>query len=231
MEKLYLHQQTQYLTTANIDEKALKLELKQRFQILSRRTTRLTLLALLGALPMHKIQKNCGVYITSSFSSPRNMYDLQLDVFQHKTPRPFQFINSINNAVSFYIAQALNLKGPNLFIATQSDNWSQIFLPALIDLTQGKVQQALVGWCYESPPYIDSYHQEGSHWLLLSRQHEQAIAEISIHQGQYNASEIQKPNYYYQNISEILDAIQQRSNKQWKINLMFNKYLKLCLLN
>lgn len=228
MEVVYIEQQAQYLTTANIHDNELKNQLKQKFNLLSRRSSRLTLISLLGAMSIKINNPNCGVYLTSSFSSPSNMRQLEIDVLEHKTPRPFNFINSINNAVSFYVAQSLKINGPNLFIATESANWSHILLPAMLDLNLGVVEQALVGWCYESRREQDLNDQEGSHWVLLSKHYKHASAKMMLEQGSYQQNKARKADsYYYHAVNEMFEFLNQYSITTWESLFLLDQRLTI----
>lgn len=224
MTSIYLHDMNQFACSASYSEKELKARLKQEFDYSVRRASRLTLLALIGVLPFTP-QPQCGVYIGSNFNSPSNMHQLHVDVFQHRTPRPFNFINSINNAVSFYVAQAFNITGPNIFIATPHYNWSQIFVPAIVDLQLGVIKQALVGWCHELHRHTSASKQEGSHWLLLSTQKENAIAELIIQDSDHTKEEsnITSDDYFYAPVEQLIARIQQRQSDITNIKLLANK--------
>ncbi|MCX8587605.1 MULTISPECIES: hypothetical protein [unclassified Gilliamella] len=230
MQSVFLLSTSQFIAESHSEESKLKNLLKQQFNINSRRTSRLALLSLLGALSIEKINAHCGVYVTSIFSSPSNMYELEMDIFQRKTPRPFNFINSINNAISFYVADALKVNGPNIFISTDICNWSQILLPAITDLQEGVVDQALVGWCYESRRY-DEYSKEGSFWLLLTRHPDtSALASLTIANKPCQGDVSNQPimthaNYFYDSVLKTFDLNSQPNCDVISVDLILNKLL------
>lgn len=226
MKTFYLQAVSQFMCNSTVDNRTLKDQLKQKFSLTSRRTSRVTLLALLGGMPL-KADLTSGVYVTSSFSSPSNMSELELQVFQHRTPKPFHFINSINNAVPFYIAQAQQLSGPTIFTASDRANWGQILLFAIADLQLGIIKQALIGWCHEaSLPMADQ--REGSHWLLLSTHPENAIAKLTITDS-VNSYQVQKQDYFYQDIAHLIDELEHKTTQQFFINLILNKIIVINL--
>ena len=168
---MYLQASQQFLTDARSGDTVLKQCLQREHRLDGRRMNRLTLLSLLGVLPC-PAPKHTGVYLASSFASPSKMTAMLHGLLDEHTPRPFDFIGNIHNAAPFYIAQALGLAGPTLFVAVgrRPDSWVQPLLLAIGDLLSGQCDHALVGWCHEHKAGQEPCNEEGSHWLSLSTQ-------------------------------------------------------------
>src|SRR5574344_327483 len=62
-----------------------------------------------------------------------------------------EFVNSVSNAAGFYLAQLLELEGPNLCLGSHAHIWPQLLQLAHSDLTAGLVSQALLINCQEDP--------------------------------------------------------------------------------
>lgn len=228
MTTYYIHAYHQTLFNHLPTDAVLKNTLSSEYGVISRRASRLSLIALMGALGINTtysedisylkgIPKTTGLYMSSSFSSPNNIHALMLDVRREKTVRPFNFINSINNAVSFYVAELLGLEGPNLFLASSQSqlSWSKVILLALADLHAGITDTALIGWCHEHKKNLEPSKQEGSHWLLLSTQPHNACATLTLRDDIDNTSDLIKTTphpdqYYYQEIETLIQTLTER---------------------
>jgi hypothetical protein len=207
MTSIYLHAVGQFISHSAVDDRSLKEQLKTQYGVISRRSSRLTLLALLGAMSL-QVPTRCGVYTASSFSSPQNMHTLLMDVCNDKTLRPFNFINSINNALPFYIAEALGLQGANIFVAGSRAQWRQPLILAWLDLCSGVSDNALVGWCHERKTLIESSMQEGSHWLLLSNNRHGAIASVTLEDGVVETPTPANPeDYYFTEVEALIQTL------------------------
>lgn len=229
MMPVYVQSAYQFISHTDISDSELKQQLKSLYGVTSRRSSRLTLLSLLGALGID-MPARAGVYASSSFSSPENMHTIQMSVCQQKTPRPFNFINSINNALPFYIAQERQIEGPNLFIASDRIQWTQPILLALMDIQLGIVDHALVGWCHEHKPYTENDKTEGSHWLLLSKHRLNAIATISLRSGVINSQDVEPDyaSYYYRSVQNMITQISQPKFESLDLNVgILNNYLQI----
>lgn len=130
---------------ADLSDKMLKQQLNTLYPALPRRLDRLALLTLLAAAPFQNLAAETGLYLSSNYPALANMYAL-LDtvVVQQQLPKPFEFVNSVSNAASFYAAKMLQLNGPNLFIGAGPTPWQQLCELALADLHANVVPQALL---------------------------------------------------------------------------------------
>lgn len=138
---------------ASQDNKSLKQQLAQHLHRLPRRVDRLTWQCLLAAAPLKpQLQSGCGIYLASHYPSRDTMGSLLNSVcIDRLQPKPFEFVNSVSNAAGFYLAQLLELEGPNLCLGSHAHIWPQLLQLAHSDLTAGLVSQALLINCQEDP--------------------------------------------------------------------------------
>lgn len=120
--------------------------LKQRLESPPRRTDRLTLLSLVAAGPLSAhLRPDCGLYAASVIPDAANMKTMLEAVCLAGTPpKPFQFVNSVSNAIGFYLARELGLEGPNLFIGANDRVWDNLIRLASPDLAAGLSQALLI---------------------------------------------------------------------------------------
>ena len=120
---------------ASLDNKSLKQQLGQHLSRLPRRVDRLTWQCLLAAAPLKPhLQSACGIYLASHYPSRDTMNSL---------------LNSVRNAAGCYLAQLLELEGPNLCLGSHEQIWPQLMQLAHSDLSAGLISQALLINCVE----------------------------------------------------------------------------------
>ncbi len=136
---------------ASLDNKSLKQQLGQHLSRLPRRVDRLTWQCLLAAAPLKPhLQSACGIYLASHYPSRDTMNSLLNSVcIDGLQPKPFEFVNSVSNAAGFYLAQLLELEGPNLCLGSHEQIWPQLMQLAHSDLSAGLISQALLINCVE----------------------------------------------------------------------------------
>ncbi len=130
-----------------------------------RRLSRLTLLSLLGALPLSGAASS-SLYLASPASSPSKYRKLLDQLVLHNTPNLLDFTASLHNAAVFHVAQALSLQGASAFVPSTSANFFQILYLAVCELLDQPSHDALLGWGLEQGEEA----QDGSHWYRLSTQ-------------------------------------------------------------
>lgn len=146
---IYLQQKHEFITSG-IDDKTLRQQLKAQ-GIDARRMNRFTQLVLLAALPLKaEIKPNCGIYLGSPFNSPSKFDRIFHRLNEQNVPSPLDFMANINNAATFQLAQILQTTGNSIFLPiNQQSIWQPLEL-AMLDLANGDVEQALVGWGLEA---------------------------------------------------------------------------------
>jgi len=132
-------------------------EIKQHIGKAPRRTNRVTLLSLLATQPLqHLLSSSCGLYVATVYPDEKNMRELLEAVCIEKTPpKPFQFVNSVSNSVGFYLAKELQLEGPNLFIGSNNNVWSNLTMLANLDLDQSLEQALLINCCNLAEAWVE----------------------------------------------------------------------------
>jgi len=156
---------------AMCSDKALKQMLGQQLARMPRRMDRLALLTLLLAVPFRgQLASGCGIYLAADYPSLANMYAL-LDsvVVQQQLPKPFEFVNSVSNAASFYAAQMLELDGPNMFIGAGKAPWQPLAELAYADLHSNVVPEALLIRCLQGNNQLggQAVHVKAGNWRPL----------------------------------------------------------------
>ena len=205
-------------TDASTGSKILKQTLKQQSGIDTRRLSRLSLIAALGAGQLKeqsKICPDCTVFLGTLFSSPSVFEKMADNVLNHHAAMPFDFIANLHNAPVFHAAQALGTHGATLVVAVDN-NMDTCFHPLL--LAMQSVQnggQAAVGWAYEHQAVrADTY--EGSIWILLEAGTEQGVPVVLNDEVMQTDRSSEKPQYYWQNIADWIEAVMAHEGRDVK---------------
>lgn len=196
-------------TDADTGGKILKQTLKQQSGIDTRRLSRLSLIAALGAGQLKeqcKIHSDCAVFLGTPFSSPSVFEKMADNVLNHHAAMPFDFIANLHNSPVFHAAQALGTHGATLVVAADN-NMDTCFHPLLLAmqfLQNGG--QAAVGWAYEHQAAHTDTH-EGSIWILLEVGVEQGVPVELNNEGMRPESPSEKPRYYWQDIADWIEKV------------------------
>ena len=196
-------------TDAGIGGKILKQTLKQQSGIDTRRLSRLSLIAALGAGQLKEqceIRSDCAVFFGTPFSSPSVFEKMADNVLNHHAAMPFDFIANLHNSPVFHAAQALGTHGATL-VVTADNNVDTCFQPLLLamqSLQNGG--QAAVGWAYEHQVARADTH-EGSIWIVLEAGAEQGIPVVLNDEGTQTDRPSEKPQCYWQNIAGWIEEV------------------------
>ena len=196
-------------TDADTGGKILKQTLKQQSDIDTRRLSRLSLIAALGAGQLKEqseIRSDCAVFLGTPFSSPSVFKKMADNVLNHHAAMPFDFIANLHNSPVFHAAQALGTHGATLVVAADN-NMDTCFHPLLLamqSLQNGG--QAAVGWAYEYQAAHTDTH-EGSIWILLETGVEQGVPVELNHEGMQPERPSEKPQYYWQDIADWIEKV------------------------
>ena len=189
--------------------KILKQTLKQQSGIDTRRLSRLSLIAALGAGQLKEqseIRSDCAVFLGTPFSSPSVFEKMADNVLNHYAAMPFDFIANLHNSPVFHAAQALGTHGATL-VVTADNNVDTCFHP--LSLAMQSLQnsgQAAVGWAYEHQ-VARADTQEGSIWILLEAGAEQGIPVVLNDEVMQADRPSEKPQYYWQNIAGWIEEV------------------------
>lgn len=205
-------------TDAGTSGKILKQTLKQQSGIDTRRLSRLSLIAALGAgqfKEQSEIRSDCAVFLGTPFSSPSVFEKMADNVLNHQAAMPFDFIANLHNSPVFHAAQALGTHGTTL-VVTADNNVDTCFHPlslAIQSLQNGG--QAAVGWAYEHQAVrADTY--EGSIWILLEAGTEQGVPVVLNDEVMQTDRSSEKPQYYWQNIADWIEAVMAHEGRDVK---------------
>lgn len=196
-------------TNADIGGKILKQTLKQQSDIDTRRLSRLSLIAALGAGQLKEqseIRSDCAVFLGTPFSSPSVFEKMADNVLSHHAAMPFDFIANLHNSPVFHAAQALGTHGATLVVAADN-NMDTCFHPLLLamqSLQNGG--QAAVGWAYEHQAAHTDTH-EGSIWILLETGVEQGVPVVLNDEGGQADRPSEKTQYYWQDIADWIEKV------------------------
>lgn len=196
-------------TDAGTGGKILKQTLKQQSDIDTRRLSRLSLIAALGAGQLKeqcKIHSDCAVFLGTPFSSPSVFEKMADNVLNHHAAMPFDFIANLHNSPVFHAVQALGTHGATLVVAADN-NMDTCFHPLLLamqSLQNGG--QAAVGWVYEHQAAHADTH-EGSIWILLEVGVEQGVPVELNNEGMQPERPSEKPQYYWQDIADWIEKV------------------------
>lgn len=196
-------------TDASTGSKILKQTLKQQSGIDTRRLSRLSLIAALGAGQLNEqseIRSDCAVFLGTPFSSPSVFEKMADNVLNHHAAMPFDFIANLHNSPVFHAAQALGTHGATL-VVTADNNVDTCFHP--LSLAMQSVQnggQAAVGWAYEHQVARADTH-EGSIWIVLEAGAEQGIPVVLNDEVMQADRPSEKPQYYWQNIADWIEEV------------------------
>lgn len=205
-------------TETDTGDKILKQTLKQQSGIDTRRLSRLSLIAALGAEQLKgqsEIRPDCAVFLGTPFSSPSVFEKMADNVLNHHAAMPFDFIANLHNAPVFHAAQALGTHGETLVVAVDN-NIDTCFHPLLLamqSLQNGG--QAAVGWAYEHQT-VHADTQEGSIWILLEAGTEQGVPVVLNDEGTQTDRPSEKPRYYWQSIADWIEAVMAHEGRDVK---------------
>lgn len=205
-------------TDAGTGGKILKQTLKQQSGIDTRRFSRLSLIAALGAGQLKEqseIRSDCAVFLGTPFSSPSVFEKMADNVLNHHAAMPFDFIANLHNSPVFHAAQALGTRGATLVVAV-NNNVDTCFHP--LSLAMQSVQnggQAAVGWAYEHQVARADTH-EGSIWIVLEAGAEQGIPVVLNDEGTQTDRPSEKPQYYWQGIVDWIEEVMTHEGRRVK---------------
>jgi hypothetical protein len=147
-----------------------------------RRVDRFIQLALLGAARCvggRILDPSCALYLGSGVGPEGNNILVQEQICRdHLLPRPFNFVNTLGSAATFFVSKDRAMDGQGWWASRRGASLEAVLELALNDLELGVCKQALVGVVEECPAPFEDHRKrvgagpgvalaEGSHWLLL----------------------------------------------------------------
>ena len=143
----------------------------------------LTLLGVEKCLEDISLVQNTNLYMSSKHGNLNSTMKVLDSIFKKKQrPMPFNFLNSVNASILFFVAKSHDIKGKAIFTNTFESALTQ----AYVDVQNGKT--VLVGFVNEAIADLELHKkkfntekiEENSSWLLLSNKIEgkKALAQI-----------------------------------------------------
>ncbi|HXB96625.1 MAG TPA: hypothetical protein VNZ54_01145 [bacterium] len=160
-----------------------------------RRVDRFIQLALLGAarcVGERILDPTCALYLGSGVGPEGNNILVQEQICRdHLLPRPFNFVNTLGSAATFFVSKDRAMDGQGWWTSRRGASLEAVLELALNDLELGVCEQALVGIVEECPaPYEDHRKRvgaapgqalaEGSHWLLLQGEPKAGAGKLEL---------------------------------------------------
>jgi hypothetical protein len=192
---MFIHSAAAYTTTAPADVKILKEELKSHIDTYFRRVSKFVLLALIGACSCaarRPLEQDTAVYLTTENGNLADTESVLSQIYRrHSLPMPFNFINTMANTASFYIAQGLNLCGRNISVSSQNLSFERGLEILKTDMDLKFVRHALIGAVDEATASASHFavssgvssvqvnQIDRSCWLYVTSEREGAIGEVT----------------------------------------------------
>lgn len=192
---MYVHAVSTF-TCAPLDNlEGLKSDLKNYTDFFFRRVNKFILLSLMG---VHRCVRgsrpggSVAVYLSTEHGNLGDTESVLHQLYRENSfPKPFNFINTMSNTASFYVAQSLKSLGRSITVSSRNVSFERGLELAIADFELGAVTEALAGGVDEAvfsrdhfvKKYDASYHDatlvEGSSWLYLTGKREGALGRVS----------------------------------------------------
>lgn len=192
---MYVHAISSFTCDPTDDLDALKADLKIYTDYFFRRVNKFILLSLLGVhycIHGKKIDSSVAVYLATENGNLGDTETVLHQLYRENSfPKPFNFINTMSNTASFYVAQSMKTLGRSITVSSKNVSFERGLELARVDFDLGHIREALVGGVDEAivsrehfvKKYDPSYHSaklvEGSSWLYLTAEKNDALGEIS----------------------------------------------------
>jgi len=192
---MYIHSYSRFVSPPVDDIKGYKQEISRYTDVKFRRANKFVLLSLVGACQCaygKAIKTDTAIYLTTENG---NLGDTEtvLDQIYHKRefPMPYNFINTMSNTASFYVAQSFDILGRNITFSSKQLSFERGLELLRSDLGAGVVKEALFGGvdevCFSKSQFETKFKRpcsdfkmiEGSCWLLIKADNSGALGEIT----------------------------------------------------
>ncbi|MFC1881271.1 hypothetical protein ACFL2S_07235 [Thermodesulfobacteriota bacterium] len=192
---MYIHNYSRFVSPPVDDIKAYKQEISRYTDVKFRRANKFVLLSMVGAsrcAHRQNIRTDTAVYLTTENGNLGDTETVLDQIFhKHEFPMPYNFINTMSNTASFYVAQSFDILGRNLVVSSKQLSFERGLELLRSDLAAGAVEEALIGGvdevCFSKSqfeanfnrPYDDFQMVEGSCWFLIKAEKRGALGKIS----------------------------------------------------
>ncbi|MEJ2156498.1 MAG: beta-ketoacyl synthase N-terminal-like domain-containing protein [Desulfobacteraceae bacterium] len=186
---MYVHDTAVLLNAPDEAQTALVEKVRQQTGLYFRRVNRFILLSLAGAhqcVAGRTPDPGTMVCLTTENGSVQDTETTLAQLFHEQSyPKPYNFINTMSNTATFYIAQSMKLRSPNMTLAAMQFAFERGLELARTDLFRGAAEYALVGGVDQA--VLSKLNQrrfgdrlvDGSAWMYLSRHKTGASGEIA----------------------------------------------------
>jgi hypothetical protein len=191
---MFIHNASAYVT-APADVKTLKEELRRHTDTYFRRISKFVVLALIGACSCaarRPLEQDTAIYLTTENGNLADTESVLSQIYRrHSLPMPFNFINTMANTASFYIAQGLGLCGRNISASSQNLSFERGLELLKTDMDLRFVRHALIGLVDEATAAASHFAASSgvdsarvnqidrSCWLYVSAESDGAIGEVT----------------------------------------------------
>jgi hypothetical protein len=191
---MFIHNASTYVT-APADVKTLKEELRRHTDTYFRRISKFVVLALIGACSCaarNRLERETAIYLTTENGNLADTESVLSQIYRrHSLPLPFNFINTMANTASFYIAQGLGLCGRNISVSSQNLSFERGLELLKTDMELRFVRHALIGLVDEATASAPQFEASSgvsnaqinqidrSCWLYVTSEREGAIGEVT----------------------------------------------------
>ncbi len=144
----------------------------------------LTLLGVEKCLKNTSLETNTNLYIASENGNMNSTIKILEAIFkQNRLPMPFNFLNSVNASILFFVAKSFNIEGKGIFVA----KFESALVQAYVDVSRGDtvliglVNEVLADLEQHKKKFLLDIVEEESRWLLLANEikDKNPIAKIS----------------------------------------------------
>ncbi len=192
---MYVHAVSPFICDPVDSIDGLKADLKNYTDFFFRRVNKFILLSLMGVhrcVHGKQIDKSTAVYLATENGNLGDTENVLHQMYKENSfPKPFNFINTMSNTASFYVAQSLKTLGRSITVSSKNVSFERGLELARVDFELGHIREALVGGVDESvisreyymKKYDAFYHDvkmvEGSSWLYLTADASGALGKIN----------------------------------------------------
>ena len=191
---MYIHAMSPFICDPVDEIDGLKADLKNYTNFFFRRVNKFILLSLLGVhrcLHNREFDKSIAVFLATENGNLGDTENVLHQMYRENSfPKPFNFINTMSNTASFYVAQSLKSLGRSITVSSKNVSFERALGLAMVDFKLGQIKEALVGGVDEAvisreyfvKKYDQSYHDiklvEGSSWLYCTADSAGALGKV-----------------------------------------------------
>ena len=192
---MYIHNFSTFVSPPVDDTKIYKQEISRFTKLKFRRANKFVLLSLVGACQCahgQAVKTNTAVYLTTENGTLGDTETVLDQIYhKHEFPMPYNFISTMSNTASFYVAQSFDILGRNLTFSSKQLSFERGLELLRNDIVAGAVKEALFGGVDEvsfsksqfetkfNRPYRDYEMVDGSCWLLIKADDRGSLGEIA----------------------------------------------------